>query len=186
MPRSQVKIAGLGLLVATSVPIWAHAAPLTPPEVSITLAFGNTIQTTYPDGRTQEIWLRPDGTQMQPEDWDSGFGRAIGVFLNGDGIRERDARGRAIRDRHFIVLFNAGDEAIDFTIPKVHASPSWDLLVETGAHGNGEHPVEPGGTVTLQARALAVLGAHSDEETDVGHSAAASVAQATDGASPAR
>ncbi|WEG09327.1 glycogen debranching protein GlgX [Microbacterium horticulturae] len=131
-------------------------------------------------------WLRPDGTQMQPEDWDSGFGRAIGVFLNGDGIRERDARGRAIRDRHFIVLFNAGDEAIDFTIPKVHASPSWDLLVETGAHGNGEHPVEPGGTVTLQARALAVLGAHSDEETDVGHSAAASVAQATDGASPAR
>jgi len=125
-------------------------------------------------------WLRPDGTQMQPEDWESGFGRAIGVFLNGDGIRERDARGRAIHDRHFIVLFNAGDEAIDFSIPKVRASPSWDLLVETGAHGNGAHPVEPGGTVTLQARALAVLGAHSDETADVDHSAAASVAQATD------
>jgi glycogen operon protein len=125
-------------------------------------------------------WLRPDGTQMQPEDWESGFGRAVGVFLNGDGIDERDARGRAIRDRHFIVLFNAGDESIDFSIPRVRASPSWDLLVETGAHGNGAHPVEPGGTVTLQARALAVLGAHSDDETDVDHSAAASVAQATD------
>ena len=25
------------------------------------------------------------------EDWESGFGRAIGVFLNGDGIRERAA-----------------------------------------------------------------------------------------------
>ena len=29
------------------------------------------------------VWGRPDGSQMQPEDWDSGFGRAIGVFLNG-------------------------------------------------------------------------------------------------------
>ena len=38
-------------------------------------------------------WLRPDGTEMQPEDWDSGFGRAVGVFLNGSGIRERDRRG---------------------------------------------------------------------------------------------
>ena len=42
-------------------------------------------------------WLRPDGTQMQPEDWESGFGRAIGVFLNGHGIRERDYRGEADR-----------------------------------------------------------------------------------------
>ena len=32
------------------------------------------------------VWLRPDGTEMQPEDWDSGFGKAVGVYLNGDGI----------------------------------------------------------------------------------------------------
>ena len=55
-------------------------------------------------------WLRPDGTLMQPEDWDSGFGRAIGVFLNGLGIQERDRRGERIRDRHFIILFNGGDD----------------------------------------------------------------------------
>jgi glycogen operon protein len=47
---------------------------------------------------------------MQPEDWESGFGRAVGVFLNGDGIRERDRRGEEIVDRHFFILFNAGDE----------------------------------------------------------------------------
>nr|WP_274635953.1 glycogen debranching protein GlgX [Microbacterium bovistercoris] len=123
-------------------------------------------------------WLRPDGTQMQPEDWESGFGRAIGVFLNGDGIRERDARGRTITDRHFIVLFNAGDEAIDFRIPWVKASPSWDLVVETGAHGNGDHPVPPGGNVTLEARALAVLRAHSDEAKGTDHTVEASLAAA--------
>ena len=82
------------------------------------------------------VWGRPDGTQMQPEDWDSGFGRAIGVFLNGRGIRGRDARGRAIVDKHFFILFNAGDDIIDFHIPEVEFSPSWDVLVDTaGAHG---------------------------------------------------
>ncbi len=51
---------------------------------------------------------------MQPEDWESGFGRAVGVFLNGRGIRERDHRGEPIVDKHFIVLFNAGDDIVDF------------------------------------------------------------------------
>lgn len=49
---------------------------------------------------------------MQPEDWDSGFGRAIGVFLNGNGIRERDRRGETISDRHFFILFNGRFAAV--------------------------------------------------------------------------
>ncbi|MRH30022.1 glycogen debranching protein GlgX [Microbacterium sp. SYP-A9085] len=126
-------------------------------------------------------WLRPDGTPMRPEDWDSGFGRAIGVFLNGDGIRERDARGRPITDRHFLILFNASDEPIEFRIPVGQRSPRWDILVETGAHSDGDGPVPPGGTVTLQPRTLAVLGAHSDDAVDPDHSVEASVAAAMPG-----
>jgi glycogen operon protein len=126
-------------------------------------------------------WLRPDGTPMRPEDWDSGFGRAIGVFFNGDGIRERDARGRPISDRHFLILFNAGDEPIGFRIPGAQRSPRWDILVETGVHSDGDDPVEPGATVTLGPRALAVLGAHSDDAADPDHSVEASVAAAMPG-----
>ena len=33
------------------------------------------------------VWFTPDGNAMQPDDWDSGFGKALTVFLNGDGIR---------------------------------------------------------------------------------------------------
>ena len=56
------------------------------------------------------VWLTPDGDEMPPEDWDSGFGRSIGVFLNGDGIRGRDQRGQRITDDSFLLLFNAHDD----------------------------------------------------------------------------
>lgn len=121
-------------------------------------------------------WGRPDGTQMQPEDWDSGFGRAIAVFLNGDGIRERDRRGQPIDDKHFIILFNAGDEAIEFTIPKLEYSPDWDLIVDTAGEQAGEGLIPPGGTVHVQAKALVILTEHVEPDVETDRSVAASVA----------
>ncbi|TDN92693.1 glycogen debranching protein GlgX [Microbacterium sp. BK668] len=122
------------------------------------------------------VWGRPDGSQMQPEDWESGFGRAISVFLNGKGIRERDRRGQPIDDRHFIVLFNAGDEAVDFTIPEVDFSPVWDIIVDTAGEQAGGDPIDPGATVTVQPKALALLREHVEPEVEIDSTVAASVA----------
>lgn len=124
-------------------------------------------------------WLRPDGTEMQPEDWDSGFGRAIGVFLNGNGIRERDRRGEPITDRHFFVLFNAGDEPIDFTIPAAQYSPRWDVVVDTAGHLADSGPRSGGDVIALDARSLVVLRDHEDEAPETDHSVAASLAALT-------
>jgi len=126
------------------------------------------------------VWLRPDGTPMQPEDWDSGFGRAVGVFLNGDGIRERDRRGNPIVDTHFIVLFNAGDEPIDFRIPEAEYSPRWDILVDTAGERADSPPIDPGATVQLAEKSLLVLCEHQAPGPEVDHSVAASLAAMTE------
>ncbi len=124
-------------------------------------------------------WIRPDGSEMQPEDWDSGFGRAVGVFLNGDGIRERDRRGEEIHDRHFFVFFNASDEDIDFTVPTASASPRWEVIVDT-AGGAADAPlVDPGGTVSVGGRALVVLRDRVEETVEPDPSVAASLAALT-------
>lgn len=122
------------------------------------------------------VWARPDGSQMQPEDWDSGFGRAVAVFLNGGGIRERDRRGEPITDRHFIILFNAGDDDVDFLIPEVEFSPEWDVIVDTAGQHADTDPVDPGTTLTVHGRSLMVLREHQMEEPEVDHSVAASLA----------
>jgi hypothetical protein len=43
-----------------AAPLAAHAAPA--PPASVTAAFGNTVLTIDPDGRSRKIWLKPDGS----------------------------------------------------------------------------------------------------------------------------
>jgi glycogen operon protein len=116
---------------------------------------------------------------MQPDDWWSGFGRAIGVFLNGDGIRERDRRGEEIHDRHFFLLFNAGDDAVDFTIPRVDASPRWDVVIDTSGEQADSAPLSGGDVIDLPPKTLIVLQDHEEAEPEVDHSVAASLAART-------
>ncbi len=145
---------------------------------------GRPVRMEVGQGLPDIAWLRPDGTAMQPEDWDSGFGRAVGVFLNGRGIRERDRRGEPIEDKHFIVLFNAGDDIMDFTIPAVEYSPKWDVLVDTAGDLADSDPHEPGSIVRLHAKSLVVLCEHDLPEPEVDHSVAASLAALAEGSMP--
>lgn len=124
-------------------------------------------------------WARPDGTEMQPEDWDAGFGRAVGVFLNGDGIRERDRRGEDIHDRHFFLLFNAGDDDVEFTIPRSDPSPKWEVVVDTSGEGTDGPPLNAGESITLAAKSLVVMRDYEEVEPEVDHSVAASLAART-------
>jgi|WetSurMetagenome_2_1015567.scaffolds.fasta_scaffold732149_2 hypothetical protein len=40
----------------------AFAAPALAESTGLQATFGNTIVSTYPDGRTAELWLHPDGS----------------------------------------------------------------------------------------------------------------------------
>ena len=122
------------------------------------------------------VWLQPDGTAMAPEDWGSGFGRAIGVFLNGDGIGGRDPRGERITDRHFIVMFNAHDEVVDFTVPIDEYSPVWEIVVDTAGVSADSELRTAGSTIAVGEKSLIVLRAYVEPEIEADHSVAASLA----------
>jgi opacity protein-like surface antigen len=47
-------------LIATTLP--AAAAQAAEPAKQVKPAFGNTVLSIYPDGRSQKIWMHPDGT----------------------------------------------------------------------------------------------------------------------------
>jgi len=74
-------------------------------------------------------WFKPDGTEMTGQDWDSGAA-AVGVFLNGDAITDRDRRGQRISDDSFLLLFNGNDEPAEWTLPGPWGGP-WELVLDT-------------------------------------------------------
>jgi glycogen operon protein len=129
------------------------------------------------------VWLDVDGSTMAPSDWDSGFGRSVGVFLNGDGIRGRDNQGRRITDVNFLLYFNAHDDEVGFRVPSDEYAPKWDVIIDT-AGGRTDEPVDADSLLPVGAKALVVLRAHSTPESEPDHSVAASLAALSQTATP--
>lgn len=111
------------------------------------------------------VWLRPDGLAMAENDWNSGFGKSICVFLNGDGIREADEQGREVVDDCFLLLFNAGEQPVDFTIPASDYAPNWvqelsshaEFSVSESSESTEMPAVQAGATVSVPARCSIIL-----------------------------
>ena len=121
------------------------------------------------------VWLTPGGEEMEPENWDSGFGRAIGVFLNGNGIQGRDLRGQRITDLNFAIFFNAGDESVDFTLPTEEFSGSWEIVIDTSGELADTEPRTARDVLPVVAKSLVVLRAWVAPEVEIDHSVAASL-----------
>jgi glycogen operon protein len=103
-------------------------------------------------------WLTPSGEEMTEEDWDSGFGRSLAVFLNGSGINEKDVRGRLVVDDDFLMCFNAHYEPIVFRVPTDFYANEWTGELDT-AHPTGSSTVsaKAGSALLVRERSLLVL-----------------------------
>ena len=118
------------------------------------------------EGMPDISWFQPDGSEMSDEDWDSGFGKSVAVYLNGQGIPGLDARGHRVTDDSFVLCFNAHHEPIEFTLPPEEFGPAWTPVIDTaaGADDGGEaSPVRAGATVRVGSRGIVVLQAAPDQ-----------------------
>jgi isoamylase len=102
-------------------------------------------------------WLTPAGAEMTVTDWGSDE-RAMAVLLNGDAITEPGPRGEAIVDQSFLLLFNAADQPVTFTLPAADPPAAWDLVVDTAtAEPAAGDPRPAASQLTVTGRAVVVL-----------------------------
>jgi isoamylase len=99
-------------------------------------------------------WCKPDGTEMTDDDWDDFHARTLGVFINGTSMNELDANGRPIIDDSFLLLLNAYEGAIDWTLPRQFA-PRWQVVLDTTDAGADGRTVTD--LITVPARSVIVL-----------------------------
>ena len=137
---------------------------------------GRPVRRTEGEPLPDIVWLNRDGMEMQPEDWDEELARTVGVFFNGEGIRERDARGQNVSDVHFLLYFNADAEDAECTLPPEEYSSQWEIVVDTAGEGADSVARPAGATQTVKARSLLVMRAYRAPEVEPDHSVAASLA----------
>ena len=96
------------------------------------------------EGTKNVTWLRPDGKEMKPEDWNSGLSRSIGLMLCGTD------------DLPLLILTNSHSEELDFKLVAPCGISGWRLLVDTarGLVEPDEPGIEPSAVIALPARAL--------------------------------
>ncbi|MBW4464560.1 MAG: glycogen debranching protein GlgX [Pegethrix bostrychoides GSE-TBD4-15B] len=76
-------------------------------------------------------WYDPDGTDHTEEEWQEGYPKTIGLFLNGDKIPSPGAQGQKIKDDSFLLLFNAYWETIEFKLPDAMPDIEWQMVIDT-------------------------------------------------------
>jgi isoamylase len=102
-------------------------------------------------------WLAPDGHEMTDEAWNADFVRSLGMLLNGTAIDEVDERGQPIIGDTLLVLLNAHDEKVPFTLPALESNQQWRRVFDTyEAHGP-DRIYKPAGRYPLEGRSVAVF-----------------------------
>ena len=106
-------------------------------------------------------WCKPDGTEMDDDDWADGHARSLGLFLNGESIDDVDSRGQHLTDDSFLLLLNAHDQPIPWTLPTQWGDHRWSVVLST----TGAPPVgtAPDGSLEVPARSCVLL---TDGEVD--------------------
>jgi isoamylase len=103
-------------------------------------------------------WFTPDGREMTGQDWGNDFGRAVMLFVNGEGIRERGQYGQRHVDDSFLLCFNAHDAPIRFAVPTHEYGQKWERVITTAEPGpDDQRVVEVGGSIMVPDRSLVVL-----------------------------
>jgi glycogen operon protein len=108
------------------------------------------------------VWFRPDGHEMTDQNWETEHAKAVGVFVNGNSIQATDPFGGRIVDDTFMVLFNASEYDLEWTIPNGDRAARWVLDLDSADPdaGTSERPtrsVDPGAAISVTSRSLVVL-----------------------------
>lgn len=112
------------------------------------------------ESKLQEIgWLRPSGEHMRDEDWTDWYARSLMVYVNGHAISEPNLHGEKIVDKSFLLLVNASEEDIEFTIPTepTGSSKAWKVVIDTQPTKGLPRKLKPKAKVEVESHSLCLL-----------------------------
>jgi glycogen operon protein len=110
-------------------------------------------------GQPDLEWFTESGERLTNREWHDDRRTSLGVLLCGDAIRQRGEHGEVITDESFLLLLNAGPDALEFAMPRSTWATGFVPLLDTdpGHHPAGEAAIPPGKSLIMTARSAMVL-----------------------------
>jgi isoamylase len=104
-------------------------------------------------------WFKADGDEMSEEDWNIGFAKSLGMYLNGSKLPSPDAMGEPVVDDSFYLLFNAHHNPLGFILPSQHWGRRWVRVLDTHRKVSRRRGKvhEAGEAVRVEGRSLMLL-----------------------------
>jgi glycogen operon protein len=102
------------------------------------------------------VWLEASGAELSDRAWQADL-RCFGMLLPGDAIDETDDRGKRIIGATLFVMFNAGAEAVHFSLPTTTSGTAWTRVIDTADPHAGPAEFESPAKYALDGRSVAVL-----------------------------
>jgi isoamylase len=102
-------------------------------------------------------WFNANGKEVSDEEWNAGWTRAIALLLNGCTLQITDENGEGVVDDSFLLLINAADQGVEFTLPSSPRGKPWRQILNTENIDDpfAERDIEP--TMIVGGRALKLL-----------------------------
>lgn len=97
---------------------------------------------------------------MSEEDWNQGFAKSIGIFLNGKAITAPNLNGERVLDDIFFIIFNAHYDSISFELPEKKWGERWAKIMDTSGPGflNGDEKISLAGeSIAINSRSSVLL-----------------------------
>jgi glycogen operon protein len=108
-----------------------------------------------PGSKQKDVtWVRPDGHELSDADWGDPDAQCFGMLIDGMATDERDDRGRVVSGDTLLLLLNAGEAPVRFTMPTMPDQKIWVVMVDTAKH---ELPVVRRGRITVDPHTLMLL-----------------------------
>jgi isoamylase len=76
-------------------------------------------------------WFNTDGKQVSDETWHTAWTRAVCVLLNGQTLQVTDEEGHPVIDNSFLLIINAAQDGVEFTLPPCQISGQWSQILST-------------------------------------------------------
>ena len=107
-------------------------------------------------------WFRTDGEQMAPDDWHRRDARTIGMYLDGEQISTRGARGERIADQSYLLWLHADAPDIEVTVPGTPWATSYAVVFDTARPelADGQASLSGGSRLRLTGWSSALLRVH--------------------------